>query len=75
MALQKIPGRAIQLESQANSDVMYHNGTDWVRLAKGEAGQVLVVNDAGTFPQWGTSDWIYHGLSDTTDVTRSWKIW
>ena len=62
MALQKIPGRAIQLESQANSDVMYHNGTDWVRLAKGEAGQVLVVNDAGTFPQWGTSDWIYRGF-------------
>ena len=61
MALQKIPGRAIQLDSQANSDVMYHNGTDWVRLAKGEAGQVLVVNDAGTFPQWGTSDWIYRG--------------
>jgi hypothetical protein len=38
---------------------MYHNGTDWVRLAKGEAGQVLVVNDAGTFPQWGTTDNIF----------------
>ena len=61
MALQKVPGRAIQLDLQANSDVMYHNGTDWARLAKGEAGQVLVVNDAGTFPQWGTSDWIYRG--------------
>ena len=61
MALQKIPGRAIQLDAQANSDIMYHNGTDWVRLAKGEAGQVLVVNDDGTFPQWGTSDWIYRG--------------
>jgi hypothetical protein len=61
MALQKVPGRAIQLDSQATSDVMYHNGTDWVRLAKGEAGQVLVVNDAGTFPQWGTTDWVYRG--------------
>ena len=40
MALQKIPGRAIQLDSQANSDIMYFDGTDWVRLPKGEAGQV-----------------------------------
>ena len=53
MALQKIPGRAIQFDSQVNSDVMYHDGTDWVRLAKGEAGQVLTVNDTATAPQWG----------------------
>ena len=53
MALQKIPGRAIQLDSQANSDVMYFDGTDWVRLAKGEAEQVLTVNDTATAPQWG----------------------
>ena len=53
MALQKIPGRAIQFDSQVSSDVMYHDGTDWVRLAKGEAGQVLTVNDTATAPQWG----------------------
>jgi hypothetical protein len=53
MALQKIPGRAIQLASQANSDVMYFDGTDWVRLAKGEAGDVLTVNEDGNAPQWG----------------------
>ena len=48
MALQKIPGRAIQLDSQVSSDVMYFDGTDWVRLAKGEAGEVLTVNITGT---------------------------
>ena len=53
MALQKIPGRAIQLDSQANSDVIYFDGTDWVRLAKGEAEQILTVNDTATAPQWG----------------------
>ena len=53
MALQKIPGRTIQLDNQANSDVMYFDGTDWVRLAKGEAGQVLTVNETATAPQWG----------------------
>ena len=52
MALQKIPGRAIQLDSQASSDIMYHDGTDWVRLAKGEAGQVLTVNTTATAPIW-----------------------
>ena len=53
MALQKIPGRAIQLDSQANSDVMYFDGTDWVRLEKGDAGKVLTVNEDATAPQWG----------------------
>ena len=53
MALQKIPGRAIDLGSQENSDIMYFDGTDWVRLAKGEAGEVLSVNEAGTLPTWG----------------------
>jgi hypothetical protein len=60
MALQKIPGRAIQLDSQVNSDVMYHDGTDWVRLAKGTAGEVLSVNEAGTCPTWG-STWQFQG--------------
>ena len=53
MALQKIPGRAIQLDSQENSDIMYYIGDEWVRLPKGEAGEVLTVNEAGTLPQWG----------------------
>ena len=53
MALQKIPGRTIQLDNQANSDVMYFDGIDWVRLEKGEAGDVLTVNEDANAPQWG----------------------
>ena len=60
MALQKIPGRAIQLDSQVSSDIMYHDGTDWVRLAKGDAGQILTVNDTATAPQWGDR-FVYQG--------------
>lgn len=66
MALQKIPGRAIELDLQENSDVMYHDGTNWVRLGKGVAGEVLSVNEAGTLPTWGTSFQFqgdYHGYS------------
>ena len=53
MALQKVPGRMIQLDNQANSDVIYFDGTDWVRLEKGEAGDVLTVNEDANAPQWG----------------------
>jgi len=61
MALQKIPGRAITLGTDTAGDVTYFNGSAWVRLAIGEVGHVLTMNDAGTFPQWGSSDWIYRG--------------
>ncbi|MCF6294139.1 MAG: hypothetical protein L3J25_00445 [Flavobacteriaceae bacterium] len=35
-------------------DIIYNNGTDWVRLPKGTAGQVLAMNTAGTAPVWKT---------------------
>ena len=34
-------------------DLIYHNGTDNVRLAKGTAGQVLKMNSGATAPEWG----------------------
>ena len=61
MALQKIPGRAIQLDAQANSDIMYFNGTDWVRLEKGVADEVLTVNEAGDAPEWGEAVCTFQG--------------
>jgi len=33
-------------------DLIYHNGTDNVRLAKGTAGQVLAMNSGATAPEW-----------------------
>ncbi|MAO86530.1 MAG: hypothetical protein CMF86_00300 [Candidatus Marinimicrobia bacterium] len=53
MALQKVPGKMIELASQANSDVIYFDGTEWVRLEKGAAGDILTVNENATAPQWG----------------------
>ena len=53
MAIQRVPGRMIQLDSQANSDVIYFDGITWVRLDKGEAGDILTVNENATAPQWG----------------------
>lgn len=34
-------------------DMIYHNGSDNIRLAKGTAGQSLVMNAAATAPEWG----------------------
>ena len=33
-------------------DIQYHNGTNWIRLAKGIAGQVLTMNAGATAPEW-----------------------
>ena len=38
--------------SDAAGDMLYHNGTSYVRLAKGSANQVLTMNDAATAPNW-----------------------
>ena len=35
-------------------DLIYHNGTDNVRLAKGIASQVLAMNSGATAPEWKT---------------------
>lgn len=36
-------------------DLIYHNGTDNVRLAKGTAGQVLTMNAGATAPEWAAA--------------------
>ena len=47
-----VTGAKIALGSDAEGDVMYYNGTDYVRLAKGTAGQVLTINSGATAPEW-----------------------
>ena len=38
--------------SQVVGDICYFNGTDWIRLAAGTAGQVLTMNAGATAPEW-----------------------
>jgi len=45
-------GQFIDLASAAQGDVQYHNGTSYVRLAPGTAGQVLQTAGAGANPVW-----------------------
>ena len=57
MAIQKISGVTIDLDSQAAGDVAYYDGevSTWVRLEKGVAGEVLTMNEEADAPQWGTA--------------------
>jgi hypothetical protein len=43
-------------------DIIYHNGTNNVRLAKGTAGQILTMNGGATAPAWTTSAANYRTL-------------
>ncbi len=48
-----VSGSKIAMGSDAQGDVLYYNGTDYARLAKGTAGQALVMNSGATAPEWG----------------------
>lgn len=76
-----VDGTDIALGSDAAGDVMYYNGTDWIRLAKGTAGQVLTVNSGATAPEWktptsssalsGSGSWVLGNLNGNTKVTTT----
>jgi len=40
------------IDSLAAGDILYHDGTSFVRLAKGTAAQVLTMNAGATAPEW-----------------------
>jgi len=52
ITLNTIDGTKLALASQAAGDIMYYNGTDWVRVGVGTDGQVLTVNNAENAPGW-----------------------
>ena len=55
IAANTVDGTHIALGSDAAGDIMYYNGTNYIRLAKGTAAQILAVNSGATAPEWITS--------------------
>lgn len=45
---------ALTIASQAQGDVLYHNGTSWTRLGAGTSGQFLKTQGAAANPTWAT---------------------
>jgi predicted anti-sigma-YlaC factor YlaD len=55
MAVNSVDGTKIAMGSDAAGDILYHGATDYARLAKGTAGQALVMNAGATAPEWGAA--------------------
>ena len=53
-------------------DILYHNGTNNVRLAKGTAWQVLTMNTWATAPEWSTPS--NSGTGGTTNQTDAYLL-
>ena len=60
-------GNGFAVGSDQAGDILYHNGTSYVRLAIGADGQVLTVNDAENAPGWENASG--GGSGDITGVT------
>jgi len=54
IAANAVDGTKIALTSDAAGDIMYYDGTNYVRLAKGSANEVLQINSGATAPEWAT---------------------
>lgn len=50
-------------------DMIYHNGSDNIRLAKGTAGQVLGMNSTATAPEWTNITYAQQTIGIKTDTT------
>ena len=50
-----VSSTSIHVPSAVQGDILYFNGSRWVRLAKGTALQVLRMNSGATAPEWGTN--------------------
>ena len=50
-----VDGTHIAMGSDVAGDILYHNGTNYVRLGKGTVGQALVMNTGANAPEWGTA--------------------
>ena len=74
IASNSVTGAKIALGSDAAGDTMYYNGTDYARLAKGTAAQVLTMNAGATAPEWaaaGGGGGIWEYVSTVTASTSS----
>lgn len=64
-----VDGTKINIASNSTGDLMYYNGTDWVRLQAGTPGQVLRANGAAA-PDWANpSDIAVTSIATNNGIT------
>jgi hypothetical protein len=60
-------GATAEVTGVSHGDILYFNGTTWVRLAPGTAGERLQTNGAGSAPTWVTAG---GGVADHTGLSN-----
>lgn len=65
----------LTITGQAQGDILYFNGTSWVRLPAGVAGQILQTGGAGANPSWVNASSVgtitYNQATATTTTTTT----
>lgn len=70
IAANAVDGTKIAMGSDAQGDVLYHDGTDYTRLGAGTSGQFLKTQGAAANPVWANvSAWLDTDTSTTTGGT------
>ena len=64
-----VSGSKIELGSDAQGDIMYYDGTNYVRLAAGTSGQVLTTGGSGANPAWAADSTNVGNTAVGGDVT------
>ena len=75
IAANAVDGTKIAMGSDAAGDILTYTGTDYVRLAKGTAGQVLKMNSGATAVEWAAATEVKVGefnyIIDTASGTQA----
>ena len=58
-------------DGQAQGDVLYFNGTNWVRLPAGVSGQILRTFGAAANPAWTQDEQTLRTTADVTNATTT----
>ena len=68
-----VTGAKIAMTSDAQGDILYYNGTDYVRLGPGTSGYALKTAGASANPAWGevTSTGDFANGGDTATANRT----